>query len=111
MHKYRFLTIAQFARYTAVRYDHAAEKLRELEKRRVIGYFGFTSIPGHGKTPKVYYLTRRGYEWLINESDKAEEEIGPFHDVHREFTWAPQLYHRLALLDLFIALEDKPLAK
>jgi hypothetical protein len=105
MHKYRFLTIQQFARYTAVRYDHAAEKLRKLENRRVVGYFGYTGIPGHGKTPKVYFLTRRGYDWLINESDGAEDEIGAFRDVHREFTWTPQMYHRLRLLDLFIGLE------
>jgi protein involved in plasmid replication-relaxation len=105
MHKYRFLTIQQFARYTCVRYDHAAEKLRELENRRIVGYFGYTSIPGHGKTPKVYFLARRGYEWLINESDGAEEEIGAFRDVHREFTWTPQMYHRLRILDCFIALE------
>jgi hypothetical protein len=105
MHKYRFLSIAQFARYTTVRYDHAAEKLRELENRRVVGYFGYTSIPGHGKTPKIYFLTRRGYEWLLNEVEAGEEEIGAYRDMHREFTWTPQMYHRLRLLDCFIALE------
>jgi hypothetical protein len=105
MQKYRFLTIAQFARYTAVRYDHAAEKLREMEHRRIVGYFGYTSIPGHGKTPKIYFLTRRGYDWLMSESEGTQEEIGSFHDVHREFTWTPQMYHRLRLLDCFIALE------
>jgi hypothetical protein len=105
MQKYRFLSIAQFARFTAVRYDHAAEKLRELENRRVVGYFGYTSIPGQGRTPKIYFLTRRGYDWLISESDGTVDEIGPFRDVHREFTWTPQMYHRLRLLDCFIALE------
>src|SRR3954452_16417954 len=105
MQRYRFLSIAQFARFTAVRYDHAAEKLRELENRRLVGYFGYTSIPGQGKTPKIYSLTRRGYDWLLSESDGTEEEIGPFRDVHREFTWTPQMYHRLRLLDCFIALE------
>src|SRR4051812_17883749 len=105
MQRYRFLTIPQFARIAQITRRHAAEVLRHMEQRRIIGYFGYTSIPGQGRTPKVYFLTRRGYEWLVNESDLSAETIGPFHDVHREFSWSPQMYHRLALLDCFIALE------
>src|SRR4051812_24070451 len=111
MQTYRFLSIRQFARLTNTRYDHTAEILRELEARRVVGYFGFTSIPGPGRTPKVYFLTRRGFEWLISESKLPVEEIGPFHDVHQEFSWTPQMYHRLRLLDCFIALEVAVLAR
>ena len=105
MQKYRFLSIRQFSRLTGNRYDHAAETLRELENRRVIGYFGYTSIPGHGRTPKIYFLTKRGFEWIVNESKLSGAEIDTFHDVHREFTWTAQMYHRLRLLDCFIALE------
>jgi len=71
----------------------------------VVGYFGFTSIPEHGRTPKAYSLTRRGFDWLLNESTLSIEEVGPFHDVHREFSWTSQMYHRLRLLDCFISLE------
>jgi hypothetical protein len=105
MQKYRFLSIRQFSRLTGNRYDHAAETLREMENRRIIGYFGYTSIPGHGRTPKIYFLTKREFEWLVNESKLSGSEIGKFHDVHREFTWTAQMYHRLRLLDCFIALE------
>src|SRR4051812_37882739 len=105
MHRYRFLTIPQFARIANVTYKYAAKQLYIMEQRRVVGYFGLLSIPAQGKTPKVYFLARRGYEWLVNESELAVEEIGAFHDVHREFTWTPQMYHRLRLLDCFIALE------
>src|SRR4051794_41714580 len=31
--------------------------------------------------------------------------IGAFSEAHREETWSPQMYHRLRLLDLLIALE------
>jgi Replication-relaxation len=41
----------------------------------------------------------------VNESNLPAETIGPFHDVHREFSWTPQMYHRLRILDCFIALE------
>jgi hypothetical protein len=97
MQQYRFLTIPQFARIAKVTYDYAAKVLNEMEGRRVVGYFGYTSIPGQGKTPKVYYLKRRGFEYLLNESDFPVEEIGAFHDVHKEFSWTPQMYHRLRL--------------
>lgn len=105
MQHYRFLTIPQFARITKVSYVYATRVLREMEQRRVVGYFGYTSIPGQGKTPKVYFLTRRCYEWLVNESNLPAEIIGPFHDLHREFSWTPQMYHRLRILDCFIAIE------
>jgi hypothetical protein len=105
MQKYRFLSIRQFARLTGNRYDHAAETLREMENRRLLGYFGYTSIPGHGRTPKIYFLTKHGFAWLVNESNLSGAEIGTFHDVHHEFTWTAQMYHRLRLLDCFIALE------
>jgi len=62
-------------------------------------------IPGHGKTPKAYYLKRKGWELLRRASDIPEELIGAFVEAHREETWSPQMYHRLRLLDLLIALE------
>src|SRR3954451_7588851 len=86
MQQYRFLTIPQFAKMTKVSYAYATLVLRTMEQRRIIGYFGYTSIPGQGKTPKVYFLTRRGYDWLLSESDGTEEEIGPFHATWR-WSW------------------------
>src|SRR5205823_4754161 len=103
--KYRFLTIPQFARIGKFTVHYAGEVLRTLERRSAVGFFGYTSIPGHGKTPKVYYLKRKGYEYLRRESDFETEEIGSFVEVSPELTWTPQMYHRLRLLDLFVGLE------
>jgi Replication-relaxation len=105
IHRYRFLTIHQFARIAGFSAYHSGEVLRRLETRSAVGYFGFVSIPGHGKTPKVYFLKRRGYEFLRSEGGYEEEELGTFVEAHQEITWSPQMYHRLRLLDLFIALE------
>lgn len=102
---YRFLTIPQFARVAGCSSDHAGEVLRGLAARNIVGYFGFVSIPGHGRTPKVYFLKRRGWELLIGESDYTPEEIGRFVPVTPDTMWTPQMYHRLRLLDLVIALE------
>jgi hypothetical protein len=109
--RYRFLTIHQFAKIANYSNYHAGEMLRRLESNQAVGFFGFTSIPGQGKTPKVYYLRRRGWEYLATESDYTIEEIGPFIEVSQELTWTPQMYHRLRLLDLFIALECEVLAR
>src|SRR4051812_32075063 len=103
--RYRFLTIGQFAKIPNYSNYHAGEILRKLESRNAVGFFGFTSIPGQGKTPKVYYLRRRGWEYLLTKSDYTIEAVGTFVEVSQELTWTPQMYHRLAILDLFVALE------
>jgi hypothetical protein len=105
MHKYRMLSIPQFARISGLSYKHAAEVLLDLERRGVIGFLGYTNIPGQGKTPKVYYLKKRGFSYLVSEVDFPLEEHGPFREVSQELAWTPQMYHRLRILDCFIALE------
>jgi hypothetical protein len=57
--KYRFLTIPQFARTANFSIFHARDVLRTLEGRGALGFFGYVSIPGQGRTPKVYYLKRK----------------------------------------------------
>src|SRR3954454_18880317 len=105
LQRYRFLTITQVARVTGLSYHHTADLLRGLAARGHVGYFGHVRIPGHGKTPKAYYIKRKGWELLRRAGDIPEELIGTFIEAHREETWSPQMYHRLRLLDLLIALE------
>src|SRR3954470_2856434 len=105
MQRYRFLTITQFAAVTGLSYKHTADLLRGFESRGHIGYFGHVRIPGHGKTPKAYFIKRKGWELLRRTGDIPEELIGSFIEAHREETWSPQMYHRLPLLALLIALE------
>jgi hypothetical protein len=109
--RYRFLTIAQFAKIARYSNYHAGEMLRRLESRGAVGYFGFSSIPGMGKTPKVYYLRKHGWEYLLTEGEYTLEEVGAFVEVSQELTWTPQMYHRLALLDLFMELETEVAAR
>ena len=52
-------------------------------------------MQGRGKTPKVYYLTRKGYELLRRESDIPDELLGTFKETFVEAKWSPQTYHRL----------------
>jgi hypothetical protein len=103
--RYRFLTITQFAAVTGLTYHHTADLLRGFAARGHVGHFGHVRIPGHGKTPKAYFLKRKGFELLRRTGDIPEELIGSFIEAHREETWSPQMYHRLRLLDLLIALE------
>src|SRR3712207_3338715 len=89
LYKYRFLTIAQFAKCANFSPYHAAEMLRTLERRNAVGYFGFTSIPGAGKTPKVYYLKRKGFDILQEETDDKLL----FREVQADTVWTPRMYH------------------
>jgi len=103
--QYRFLTITQFAKASGLKYATAAEMLLRFERQRLLGHFGNTGIRGYGKTPKVYFLKKRGYLLLVEESGIPAELIGDYKAVHVTVNWSPVMYHRMATLDLLIALE------
>ena len=65
--RYRFLTIDQFARGSSLYRSRSADKLRLFEKHGLLGHFGNTRLSGHGKTPKAYFLTRKGFDLLRAE--------------------------------------------
>jgi hypothetical protein len=62
-------------------------------------------VRGYGKTPKAYFLTRKGWELLSSESTIPPELVGGYKEVKVEAAWSPQMYHRLRTVDLLIALE------
>ena len=90
--RYRFLTIDQFARAAGLKRSGASDQLRQLERHGVLGHFGNVGIRGYGKTPKVYYLKRKGYELLLRESDIPPELIGSFKEANVDTRWSPQMY-------------------
>ncbi len=110
--RYRFLTIDQFARAASLSYDTASRQLRALERLGFLHFFGNTSLAGHGKTPKAYFLTRKGYELLLEEAGFPPESIGAYREVKADAAWSPQMYHRLRLVDVLLASEcairDRP---
>jgi Replication-relaxation len=105
MQTYRFLTIAQFADVSSFSRYHAGEVLRRYEGKGLLGHIGGIATSGHGRTPKVYFLTRKGWDVLRSETDRGEDTLGPYVEVGRDIAWSPQMDHRLHLLDLFVALE------
>src|SRR5688572_22314423 len=105
IHRYRFLTIEQYALAAGAKRDAASERLRELERHGFLGHFGNTGVRGYGKTPKAYFLTRKGYELLTRESDIPAELFEPHKETHVAARWSPKMYHRLRTIDLMIAAE------
>ena len=103
--RYRFLTIDQFARIASLNRKTAAGQLQFLERQGFLDHFGNTKLAGHGKTPKVYFLTRKGFDLLGTETDIPAELLGSFKEVKVEAAWSPQMYHRLRMVDLLISLE------
>jgi hypothetical protein len=85
--------------------DTASRQLRSLELRGVLSHFGNACLPGHGRTPKVYFLTRKGWELLSRESDIPAELLGSHREVKVDSRWSPQMYHRLRTVDLMISAE------
>jgi len=106
MHRYRFLTIAQFARVSGFSLPHSREVLRDLHARGALGYTGYFPLPGTGgRAPKVYFLKRKGFLYLTEEGGLDPQLLGEFHEAGMEPAWSPQMTHRLCLLDLMISLE------
>jgi hypothetical protein len=103
--RYRFLTIDQFARAAGLNRNTASNQLRLLELGGFLGHFGNTGLTGHGKTPKAYFLTRKGFELLRRESDIPAELLGSHKEIKVETRWSPQMYHRLRTVDLMISAE------
>jgi Replication-relaxation len=103
--RYRFLTIDQFARIACLHRSTAVGKLRLFEEQGYLGHFGNIGMRGYGKTPKAYFLTKKGFELLRQESEIPEEALGGYKEVKVEASWSPQMYHRLRTVDLLIALE------
>src|SRR4029453_13008646 len=109
--RYRFLTIDQFARIACLHRITSAKKLRLYEQQGFLGHFGNTGVRGYGKTPKAYFLTRKGWELLTSEGAIPPEVLGGYKEVKVEAAWSPQMYHRLATVDLLIALESAVLQR
>jgi hypothetical protein len=103
--RYRFLTIDQVARAADLNRNTASNQLRRFELQGLLGHFGNTGLNGHGKTPKAYFLTRKGWEILNRESDIPAELIGSYKEIKVEARWSPQMYHRLRTVDLMISAE------
>src|SRR5215467_8837620 len=89
--RYRFLTTPQFALSTGQHYSTAAAQLRKFEHWSILGFFGNTRLAGNGKTPKAYYLTRKGYDLLCSASGISPEDFGGYKEVKTEAAWAPQM--------------------
>ena len=103
--RYRFMTIAQFARVAAMNRITASHQLCRFERHGLLGFFGNTGLKGQGKTPKAYFLTRKGWEILRRESDIPPELIGNYKEIFVESRWSPQMYHRLHTVDMMISAE------
>lgn len=103
--RYRFLTIDQVARIAGMNRSTTADQLLAFARHGLLGHFGNTRLAGLGKSPKVYFLTRKGFEILRRESGIPPELIGSYKEVHMEARWSPQMFHRLRLVDLMLAAE------
>jgi hypothetical protein len=106
LQKYSFLTIEQ-ARFALGRrrsYQSMARRLKSLEDQSLLASFGGHRI-GYANTPKIFFLTRPGFELLENESGIPAEMLGRFRKKTKP-KWTTKTKHRIFLIDLFLSLEQ-----
>ncbi|MEO1639885.1 MAG: replication-relaxation family protein [Pseudomonadota bacterium] len=102
---YRYLTVIQVATITGVNAKSASEMLLRLERHGLLDHFGNVGIRGYGKTPKVYFLTRRGHAVLSEELEALGQPVQPYRQINISTRWSPLMYHRLATLDVLSYIE------
>lgn len=102
---YRYLSVHQIATICAIKPKSASEMLLRLERHGLLGHFGNTGIRGYGKTPKVYFLKKRGYQILAKEREAVGKVPPPFRPVNMSTRWSPLMFHRLATLDVLSYVE------
>jgi Replication-relaxation len=103
--RYRFLTVDQFARAAVLNRNTASHQLANFERHGFLGHLGNCGLKGYGKTPKAFFLTRKGFELLQRECDIPPELLGSYKEIKVESRWSPQMYHRLRTVDVMISAE------
>jgi len=79
--------------------------LLRLERYGALSHFGNVGIRGMGKTPKVYFLTKRGHNILSEEFEAQGQDIAAFKPINITNRWSPVMYHRMDTLDVMASLE------
>ena len=103
--RYRYLSVQQVATICGLRPKSASELLLRLERYKLLNHFGNVGIRGYGKTPKVYFCTKRGHRLLAEECEAAGENVPPYTEINISTRWSPLMYHRLATLDVLSYVE------
>ena len=103
--EYRYLSVNQVATMVGVRPKSASEMLLRLERTKLLGSFGNTGIRGYGKTPKLYFLKKRGHSLLASELEATDQPVPPFRQINISSRWSPLMFHRLDTLDVMAAVE------
>ena len=97
--EYRYLTVNQVAEITGLKPKSSSEMLLRLERQKLLSFFGNVGQRGYGKTPKVYYLTKRGYGVLADEFDARGLILEPYRPINVSSRWSQHMYHRIATID------------
>lgn len=103
--RYRYLTVNQVATICGTRPKSASELLLRLERQKFLGHFGNVGIRGYGKTPKVYFCTKRGHALMAQEYEAFGQAVPTFQPINISSRWSPLMYHRLATLDVLSYVE------
>jgi hypothetical protein len=102
---YRYLSVKQVAMMVGIRPKSSSEMLLNLERKKLLGFFGNTGIRGYGKTPKLYFLKKLGHRILADELEAQGQSVPPFRQINISSRWSPLMFHRVDTLDVIAAVE------
>ncbi|MEQ8694458.1 MAG: replication-relaxation family protein [Gammaproteobacteria bacterium] len=106
LHRYRLLSVDQFARASGLKASHVRDVLRTFERKSLLASIGNVGLRGGSKAPKLYHLTQTGYAAMLDAGGLTPDDVGPFKRAHQGSRWSPIMAHRMATIDLLLSVEE-----
>lgn len=98
----RLLKTAQFAKASGLTTKHASHILRDLKHYGYVDHTGGGVIPGRGRAPQIWFLTKLGWHYFTEITGR---ELPSFTHAKPIRAWSQTMPHRLATVDVFLALQ------
>jgi len=105
--RYGFLTVEQLASIEEVSLSTARTVFNSLGS--YVASMGNVGLVGRGKAPKIYYITRKGYEALKKDNSFPSELLGRFRENKSVAKWTAKTFHRLETVDALLSVERSAL--
>jgi hypothetical protein len=98
----RLVTIEHFANASSISARHAGDFLHASKLKGYLGQAGGIPLGGQGRAPKIYFLTRKGWD---NYTESEEISLPPFVNARPRTSWSQSMGHRLQTVSIYQALQ------
>lgn len=93
------ITAQQFSIEAGISTRASQEILRKLSRHKILGVAGGMPVAGSGRKPYIYWITKKGYQYLTEEEGLGEF-LSEYRPVKMKARWPLMMDHRLATISI-----------